>query len=282
LQPLSNLSLVLAPTLSLSVVMLRALVEHRNVLFREKGPQRDVELDGPMAAGDGPLSAPLERPRQRVPKHQAISPTGWTSSPYTSRQNSITSLESPTQDWASSRPGGNKRASILTLKGLVGGGDKRASAASVATLRGAFESGDVTQLQRSGSPTPQPARSKKTASPTTEVPSLMNDDDLADAPPIAARFVRQRTLSNASQLSMTGLTLSPPPTLAHKTSQASLVTRAAIDAYRAGSTYAGDSPRSTSGWESDTGSRRTSGESERSGSVVSTSISRPRPPTSVS
>lgn len=272
LQPLSNLSLVIAPTMSLSVVMVRALVEHRTTLFGGDGPTPDAELDGPLAS-DATLLSPSDA-RSTPPGWSVVHGHGNTSTPRQSAYASYdtTSVRETPRPPLPSRE--TKRSSTLTV--TAAHDVDYAKRESVATLRGTFE-----EDREPAPPTPlvpPPLRSmKNTRQPT---PIVLADDDGIDeaAAPIAARFQRQRTLSSATTLSAVGLSLKQP--LKAQGSSSSLASRSGSGNGSGKLRIGGDDASNSSnghGWEgSDAGHSATSHDSMAGASA----LSRPRPPTS--
>lgn len=119
LQPLSNLCLVLAPTLCLSVAMVRTLVEQSEELFGQSCPQSDHQLDNlqvDLATHDGfyvkpsqtshnLMSVPVDRPTNRL-SAATIKPDSKrqsTSSVSTLQNRDTTPTESPSESPIASR-----------------------------------------------------------------------------------------------------------------------------------------------------------------------------------
>lgn len=165
--PLSNLCLVLAPTLSLSVPLMRALVEQREMLFGNTIPAVDVELDqlevqvssstSNNKHDSNSASQPDFAPSIDVPRLQDLNP--------------------PTDQ--------SKRMSIATVTDR----DKRRSTSSVSTLQPpTTRSTDRNEMQNS--------------SDSSFTKALLEEDDvdLFSSPPIAAQFIRQRKASIAGSL----------------------------------------------------------------------------------
>ena len=194
-QPLSNLCLVLAPTLSLSVAMVRVLVESKEQLFDETCPLPDAELDRTVSRQPSQLPTRIPDASRRIP--------------------------SPRVDVRSATPNHlgviidgddaeSKRASVVTVKPVVDAAEKRRSTSSVATLqdRGWNSVGSeypTSRIVASSRPTSDVfglGGYVGSASPSP-VPFYSQDEgeeDVEGAPPIAAHFIRKRSSSIANSI----------------------------------------------------------------------------------
>lgn len=181
---LSNLCLVLAPTLSLSVAMVRMLVEGREDLFGDTCPLPDSDLDGDQ------INAPPLPSRAAKASHMSHSGYPREISRPSSRM------------WDN---GSEKRTSIATLKYNTDL-DKRDSTSSMATLQEASlkASNENDRIRPTSDIFHLPGYSMSIrASPAS------SDDDSHDAPPIAAQYLRKRSSSIANSIGSTQASSAP-------------------------------------------------------------------------
>ncbi|KAN0064077.1 hypothetical protein ACQY0O_003241 [Thecaphora frezii] len=123
--PLSNLCLVLAPTLSLSVMTLKLIVEHRADIFMAPGPAPDPELE----AAFKPAKPPLPRRPSALKPLTVTSPIGGVgaaksplgSSTEARRIEGGSTLQSPPATPSRLPQPVRKRSSTASLAGLLGG-----------------------------------------------------------------------------------------------------------------------------------------------------------------
>lgn len=196
-QPLTNLCLVLAPTLSLSVIMLRALVECQATLFGSGCPVPDDALDAPL---------PFEKQPTKRASRLGARPS--LRRPSTSPQLGSGARLLPDADEEAGDS--SKRLSVATITNF----DKRKSTSSVLTLRRAQPNsspalGNSSPYTNGIRPTTEfgmlgfgsnlnsPDMSLRSSSALSwhtdgEDGGGEPEEDEESAPPIASRFIRSR------------------------------------------------------------------------------------------